>query len=78
MQIMFKTKTRLGNKFYSKDRSSKDLITGDVYKFQCGFRNDSYYGEYARHFNVKIGENTGISSFFKKHIKPKNSFVANQ
>ena len=35
MQIAFKNKTRLGNKFHFKDRIAKDRISGAVYKFQC-------------------------------------------
>ena len=44
MQIMFKNKTRLDN-FHFKDRISKDLTSGVVYKLQCGLYNESYYGE---------------------------------
>ena len=73
---MFKNKTRLGNSFHFKDRISKDLTSGVVYKFQCGLCNESYYGDCVRHLNVRIGEDTGISPLTKKQFKPKNSYVA--
>ena len=34
LQIVFKNKTRLGNKFHFKDQSTKYLTSGVVYKFQ--------------------------------------------
>ena len=73
---MFKSKTRLGNKFQFKDQIPKDLNSGIVYKFQCGHCNESYYGECMRHLNVRIGEHIGISPLTKKYVKPKNSSVA--
>ena len=39
LQIVFKNKTRLGNNFHFKDRISKDLTSGAVYKFHCGLCN---------------------------------------
>ena len=39
--IHVKIKTRLANKSHIKDRNHKDLTSGVVYKFQCGFCNDS-------------------------------------
>ena len=76
LQIVFKNKTRLGSIFHFKDRIPKDLASGVVYKFQCGFCNESYYGECVRHLNVRIGENIGISPLTKKQVKPKSSTVA--
>ena len=73
---MFKNKTRLGNNFHFKDQIAKDLTSGVVYRFQCGLCNESYYGEYMRHLNVRIGEHIGISSLTRKHVKSKNSSVA--
>ena len=73
---MFKNNTRLGNNFYFKDQIPKDLTSGAVYKFQCGLCNECYYGECMRHFNVRIGERTGISPLTRKQVKHKNSSVA--
>ena len=73
---MFKNKVRLGNNFPFKDRIPNDLISGVVYKFQCGLCNESYYRKCVRHLNVRTGEHIGISPLTKKHDKPKNSSIA--
>ena len=39
LQIVFKNKSTLGNKFCFKDQIPKGLISGVVYKFQCGLYN---------------------------------------
>ena len=57
------------------DRIPKDLTSGDVYKFQCGLCNESYYGECVTHLNVRIGEHIGILPLTKKQFKPKNISV---
>ena len=75
LQIVFKNKTRLGNKFHFKDQIHKDLTSGVVCKFQFGLY-ESYYGECIRHLNVRIGEQNGISPLTRKQVKPKNSSVA--
>ena len=71
-------KSRLGNSFHFKDRISKDLTSGVVYKFQCGLCNESYYGERVRHLNVRTGEHIAKSQLspIKKQVKPKNSSIA--
>ena len=75
MQIVFKSKIRFGNNYNFKDQISRDLISGIVYKFQCGLCNESYYCECARLSNVGIGEYIGISPLTEKQVKPKNSSV---
>ena len=60
MQTVFENKTSLGNNSYFKDWIPSDLTFGGVYKFQCGFCNESCYGECVRHLNVRIGEHIGI------------------
>ena len=52
------------------------MISGVIYKFQCGLCNESYYGECIRHLNVRIGEHIGISLLTRKQVKSKNSSVA--
>ena len=49
----------------------KDLISGVVYKFQCGLCNESYYGESIRHLDIRSGEHIGVSP--GKKVKPSNS-----
>ena len=57
---------RLGKNFHFKNQIPKDLISGVVYKFQCGLCSESYYGECIRHLNVRIGEHIGISTLTRK------------
>ena len=45
LEIVFKCQARLSNSFRYKDPIRKGLISGVVYKFQCGLCNVSYYGE---------------------------------
>ena len=56
-----------------KDRIPKELISGDVYEFQCGRCNESYYGEYVRHLNVRVGKHIRISLLTKKKVKSMGS-----
>ena len=73
---MFKIKTRLGNILDFKDRISKDLTSGIIYKLQCRVCNESYYGEHVRNLNKKIGGNIDIWPLTKKQVKLKNSSAA--
>ena len=50
----------------------KDLISGDVYKFQCGLCNDSYYGDSIRHLDTTSAEHKGVSPLTGKKVKPSN------
>ena len=45
VEIVLKNKTKLGNKYHFKDRSSKDLTSGVVYKFQCRLSDESSHDE---------------------------------
>ena len=74
---MFKIQNKLAKAFRFRDRISKELTSGDVYKFHCGLCNESYYGECVRHLNVRIGEHIGISQLTRKKVEPKGSAVSN-
>ena len=76
LQIVFKSQNKLAKAFRFKDRIPKELISGVVYKFQCGLCNESYYAECVRHLNVRIREHIGISPLTRKKIKPKGSTVS--
>ena len=76
LQIVFKSQKKLAKAFRFKDRILKELTSGVVYKFQCALCNESYYGEYVRHLNVRIGEHIGLSPLTKKKVKPKGSAVS--
>ena len=71
LEIVFKRQNKLAKAFRFKNRITKELTSGVVYKFQCGFCNEPYYGECVRHLNVRIGEHIRISPLTKKKVKPK-------
>ena len=76
LEIAFKCQTKFSNSFRFKDPLPKDLISGVVYKFQCGLCNESYYGESIKHLDIRSGEHIGVSPFTGKKVKPiKNSAV---
>ena len=77
LQIVSKSQNKLANDFLFKDRIPKELISGVLYKLQCGLCYESYYGECVRDLNVRIGEHIGISPLTRKKIKPKGSAVSN-
>ena len=61
LEIVFKCQTRLSHSFRYKDPIPKDLISGVVYKFQCGLCNESYYGKSIRHLDIRSGEHIAVS-----------------
>ena len=73
LEIVFKCQTKLSNSFRFKDPIPKDLISGVVYKFQCGLCNESYYGESIRHLDKRSGEHIGVSPLTGKKVKPVNN-----
>ena len=73
LEIVFKFQTRLSNSFRYKDSILKDLISGVVYKFQCGLYNESYYCENIRHLDIRSGEHIGVSPFTGKKVKLSNN-----
>ena len=68
MQIAFKHKTRLGNTFHFNDLIPKGLTSGVAFMFQCGFCNESYYGECVTHLDVRIFDHKSISPLNKKLV----------
>ena len=74
-EIVYKCQTRLSHSFRYKDPIPKDLISGVVYKFQCGLCNESYYGESIRHLDIRSGEHIGVSPLTGKKVKPSNNGV---
>ena len=73
LKIVFKCQARLSNSFRYKDPIPKDLISGVVYKFQCGVCNESYYVESIRHLDIRSGEHIGVSPLTGKKVKPSNN-----
>ena len=56
--------------FRFKDCLPFDLVPGVVYKYTCGRRNSSYYGETDRHLKVRFGEHIGIPPLTFRKVKP--------
>ena len=77
LEIVFKRQNKLAKAFRFKDRITKELTSGVVYKFQCGLCNESYYRECVKHLNVRIGEQIGILPLTKKKVKLKGSAASN-
>ena len=75
LEIVFKCQTKLSNSFRFKDPIPKDLLSGVVYKFQCGLCNESYYGGSIRHLNIRPKEHIGVSPLTGKKVKPVNNSV---
>ena len=73
LEIVFNSQIRLSNYFHYKDPTPKDLVSGVVYKFQCGLCKESYYGESIRHLDIRSGEHIGVSPLTGKKVKPSNS-----
>ena len=47
------------------------LTSGVLYKFQCGLRNKSYYGQCVRHLAVRSGGHIGTSPLTNKRVRPR-------
>ena len=73
LEVVFKCQTRLSHSFRYKDTIPKDLISGFVYKFQCGLCNESYYGQSIRHLDIRSGEHIVASPLTGKKVKPSNN-----
>ena len=56
--------------FRFKDCLPFDLVYRVVYKYTCGRRNSSYYGETERHLKVRFGEHIGIPPLTFRKVKP--------
>ena len=76
LQIVFKSQNKLAKAFRFKDRIPKEITSGVIYKFQCGFCNESYHGECVRDLNVRIGGHIRISPLTNKKVKPNGSAVS--
>ena len=76
----FKSQSKLSNSFRFKDPIPRDLISGDVHKFQCGLCNESYYGDSIWYLDLRPEELIGVSPISVspltgKKVKPINNSV---
>ena len=65
LQIVFKSKTRLGNNFHFKDRIPKNLTSGVVfvsYIIQCKICNESF-GNYSNLYSCSTSPYLNVFSF---------------
>ena len=69
VQFVFQTKYKISNFFTFKDKIPLVLRSGNVYKFQCGSCNATYYGKTKLHFKVRMCEHLGISALTGKRVK---------
>ena len=76
LEIAFKCQTKLSNCVPFKDLIRKYLISGAVYKFQCGLCNESYCGESIRHLDIRSGEHKGVLPLTGKKFKPVDNSAA--
>ena len=56
-----KCQPRLSISFRFKDPMPKDIMSGVVYKFQCGLNNESNCGGSIRYLHITSGEHIGVS-----------------
>ena len=49
------------------------LLSGLVYKYECGDCSAAYYGKTKGHFKVRICKHLGISHFTGKKVKIDNN-----
>ena len=75
LQVIFKSQNKFWNNFRFKGPDPQILISGVVFKFQCGLCNESYYGECVRHLPVRSDEHTGISPLTNRRVQPRKDSV---
>ena len=81
IKVIFKFSTCISNFFQFKDKMPYCLCSKVVYKFSCGRRNATYFGETCWHLSVRVGERlrvsplTGKKSEFKKSTAVKDHML---
>ena len=73
LKIVFTSPISVKSFFTFKDKLSKMLLSGLVYRCKCGGCNATYYGKAKRHFKVRICEHLGISHLTGKKVKINNN-----
>ena len=69
LNVIFKSPSKIVNRFHFKDVLPKKLCSGIVYSFKCNSCNAIYYGKTKRHFYVRAAEHMGISHLTNKRLK---------
>ena len=73
LETAFKCQRRISNSFRYKDCIPKDLISGVIYKFQCGVCNESYYNGSIRLLDIRSGEHIGVPPLTGKKVRSSNN-----
>ena len=73
VQVISRAATRLNTLFNFKDGVPKYLVSGVVYKFECGRCKSTYIGETTRHTKTRFCEHMGISALTGKTLKGQNT-----
>ena len=66
LKIVFTSPVSIKTFFTFKDKLSKMLPSGLVYKYKCGGCNATCYGKTKRHYKVRICEHLAISNLTEK------------
>ena len=61
LKIVFKNTFSIGSIFKHKEKLSKPLCSGIIYKYECLICKDQYIGSTIRQFQCRISEHQGIS-----------------
>ena len=69
LRVVFRSSNRLSNYFNFKDKIPKSLLSGVVYKYQCGRCNSVYIGKTKRHWEKRLEEHLSISALTGKPMK---------
>ena len=67
-KITFTLPVKVNNFFTFKDKLTKMLLSGLVYKYKSGGCNATYYGKTTHYFKVRICEHLGILHLTVKKV----------
>ena len=67
--VIFKSQNKLSLITRFKDPVPQILTSSVVFNFQCGFCNESCYGESVKYLAVSSGEHIGISALTNKRVQ---------
>ena len=68
----FYVTVRIKSFFSFKDKLTKMLLSGLIYKYKCGGYNAAYYGKTKHRLKVRVCEHLGISHLTGKKVKIDN------
>ena len=73
LQIVSTSPVRVKSFIIFHDKLPKMLLSGLVYKYECGDCSAAYYGKTKGHFKVRICKHLGISHLTGKKVKIDNN-----